>query len=71
MKKIEYYRSFDGEDFNSEVECIEHEDEMALKCAKMIKKMCESFENGCSHCPLIPYCKEGCPETWEFDEEFS
>lgn len=70
MKKIEYYRSFDGEDFNSEAECFKHENEMALKCAVMIKKACESFKNGCGPCPLAQYC-EGCPETWEFDEEFS
>lgn len=74
MKKIEYYMSFDNQDFDLEKDCREYEHSMLLRIARMVKNFCEADKaRDCRDCPLncsdyeIEY-----PCEWNLeDEEFS
>ena len=69
MKEIRYFRSFDENDFNNEIDCARHETELLKDCAKLIQTICKSQDDTCNGCPIRTQCGEycWCPETWELD----
>lgn len=71
--KIITYKAFTGKKFNIKEECLDYEQILMEKIAKIIKKECDRCDN-CSDCPFID--DEGgcilsddytCPCDWEID----
>lgn len=72
-EKIVVYKAFTGKKFNVKEECLEYEQILIEKMAKMIKRECSLYDS-CSKCrfaddrgdcPLsVDY---RCPSNWEID----